>query len=324
MDAVEASWKSMDQFVVNEVHSVFTLDALSTSHPISIKVENPDEINEIFDRISYTKGATIIRMMDHFLTHPVFRAGLSEYLGKMAYSSADQDDLWRFLTAAARERKVFDDTMSVKEIMDTWTLQTGFPVVHVIRDYAGRKFKLRQERFVLKETLNATARSEELWWIPITYTTSRVKNFESTQPVVWLKREKEIEIEDSELREEDWIVVNIQETGYYRVNYDEENWHLITKHLSDPLKYREIAPTNRAQLLDDALNLAKGGYLDYKIALDVTKYLAHEEDYVPWKAAMSSFGYLDTMLIKSGDYALFKVNLGAIERFSHNQNLKSL
>lgn len=83
VDAVEPSWKTMDQFVVNEIHNVFSLDALSTSHPISIKVNNPDEINEIFDRISYAKGAAIIRMMDHFLTKPVFRAGVSKYLSKM-------------------------------------------------------------------------------------------------------------------------------------------------------------------------------------------------------------------------------------------------
>lgn len=80
VDAVEPTWKSMDQFVLNEVQGVFTLDALSTSHKIWIEVHDPDEINEIFDRISYGKGATIIRMMDHFLTTKVFTAGLKAYL----------------------------------------------------------------------------------------------------------------------------------------------------------------------------------------------------------------------------------------------------
>jgi aminopeptidase N len=70
----------MDQFVINELQSVFGLDALSSSHQISVTVNNPDEINEIFDRISYAKGATIIRMMDHFLTTSVFRQGLTKYL----------------------------------------------------------------------------------------------------------------------------------------------------------------------------------------------------------------------------------------------------
>jgi len=46
----------MEQFVVDEVQRVFALDALESSHPISVPVSHPDEINEIFDRISYSKG----------------------------------------------------------------------------------------------------------------------------------------------------------------------------------------------------------------------------------------------------------------------------
>ena len=52
---------------------IFRIDALESSHPISIPVKHPDEIQEIFDRISYGKGAAIIRMMDKFLTTETFR-----------------------------------------------------------------------------------------------------------------------------------------------------------------------------------------------------------------------------------------------------------
>ena len=50
----------MEQFVTGEVQHVMTTDALETSHPISIKVHHPDEINEIFDRISYEKGKIVL------------------------------------------------------------------------------------------------------------------------------------------------------------------------------------------------------------------------------------------------------------------------
>lgn len=70
----------MDQFVCNELQNVFNLDSLASSHKISIEVHDPDSINEIFDRISYGKGAAIIRMMEHFLTTQVFRDGLHTYL----------------------------------------------------------------------------------------------------------------------------------------------------------------------------------------------------------------------------------------------------
>lgn len=103
-------------------------------------------------------------------------------------------------------------------------------------------------------------------------------------------------------------------TGYYRVNYDSRNWNLLSNYLMDPKRFQEIASTNRAQLIDDALNLARAGYLDYRIALDVTKYLEHEDEYVPWKAAISALSFIDNMLIKREDYAMFKVGFVLIYR----------
>lgn len=50
----------MEQFVVIDVQSVFTLDALGSSHPVRVPVGSPEEINEIFDRISYSKVIFII------------------------------------------------------------------------------------------------------------------------------------------------------------------------------------------------------------------------------------------------------------------------
>lgn len=53
---MEPTWKVLEQFVVHDLQNVFGLDALESSHQISVKVEHPDEISEIFDRISYEKG----------------------------------------------------------------------------------------------------------------------------------------------------------------------------------------------------------------------------------------------------------------------------
>lgn len=101
---VEPSFKWLQQFVTRDVQDVMALDALESSHPISVPVNHPDEINEIFDRISYgkgkklwndtlstavpsvwphfliTKGATIIRMLVHFIGEKTFRQGLTNYL----------------------------------------------------------------------------------------------------------------------------------------------------------------------------------------------------------------------------------------------------
>ncbi|XP_055587207.1 aminopeptidase N [Uranotaenia lowii] len=310
VDAVEPAWKSMEQFVVNELHAVFSLDALSSSHQISVEVHNPEEINEIFDKISYGKGAAIIRMMDHFLTSEVFRKGLTNYLNEKKYQSADQDDLWTFLTAEARKRNVFDDRTTVKQIMDTWTLQTGFPIVTVTRDYETKNIEFHQQRFIFIEPSNGTLKNgieeKPLWWIPITFTTLGDTEFNNTKPEIWMKGEETLILQSMDIPNHDWMIVNIQQTGYYRVNYDQRNWQIISEHLMDPRKFAEIAPSNRAQLIDDALNLARGGYLNYSTALSVTRYLVHETDYVPWKAAIGSLNFIDSMLIKTSSYDKFK------------------
>lgn len=52
----EPSYEMFQQIVTDDVQDVMVLDALESSHPISVVVNHPDEINELFDRISYGKG----------------------------------------------------------------------------------------------------------------------------------------------------------------------------------------------------------------------------------------------------------------------------
>ncbi|KAJ8681952.1 hypothetical protein QAD02_017744 [Eretmocerus hayati] len=303
VDAVEPTWKALEQFVVHDLQGVFALDALESSHPISVVVGHPDEINEIFDRISYEKGASIIRMMDHFLTTDVFKRGLTNYLKSKAYQSAEQDDLWNALTLQAHKDKILDYDVTIKQIMDTWTLQTGFPVVTVNRDYDNDAVIISQERFMYGNDSKKT--EESLWWIPLTYTTSGKLDFRSTKPFRWMKKEKTILQKNVGARPNEWLIFNILETGYYRVNYDRKNWEMIIKHLQG-LNFITIPTINRAQLLDDALNLARAGKLDYSIALDVVSYLERETEYLPWKAAFTAINFLDGALVKYPNYDKFR------------------
>merc|ERR1712038_235814 len=153
VEAAQPQLKLLEQFVSHDMQHVLTIDSLATSHPISIPVKHPDEINEIFDRISYAKGASIIRMMNHFVTEKTFRAGLSNYLRDFAYKAAEQDDLWEYFTAQAHKDGTIPPDVTIKTIMDTWTLQMGFPVVNVTRFYDKNQARLIQERFLLTQQL---------------------------------------------------------------------------------------------------------------------------------------------------------------------------
>ena len=70
-----------------------------------------------------------------------------------------------------------------------------------------------------------------------------------------------------------------------RVNYDHDNWELLSQQLLKD--HTAINVINRAQIMDDALNLAKSDLLDYETALSVTGYLSKEVEYIPWASAFT-------------------------------------
>ena len=94
--------------------------------------------------------------------------------------------------------------------------------------------------------------------------------------------------------------------GYYRVTYDETNYDLIEQQLLD--SHENISTKNRAQLMDDSLNLARANMLPYERALNMTLYLQSERDYLPWRAAATALTYLDTILYDSKAYNDWKVS----------------
>jgi len=100
------------------------------------------------------------------------------------------------------------------------------------------------------------------------------------------------------------VVFNVQQTGYYRVNYDKKNWKLIAKQLLKD--HQTIHVINRAQIMDDALNLAKSDMLDYETALSTTGYLSNELEYIPWASALTGLSYINRMLKRTPAYGAFK------------------
>lgn len=101
------------------------------------------------------------------------------------------------------------------------------------------------------------------------------------------------------------------QTGFYRVNYDHTNWRLLIS------SFQHLPDVTKAQLLDDALNLALSGRLEYSIALDLTSQLITDVEYLPWSAAFTALEHLDTMLALTPAYGNFKVcDIGVYSYFS--------
>lgn len=98
--------------------------------------------------------------------------------------------------------------------------------------------------------------------------------------------------------------------GYYRVNYDGASWELIVNQLL--IDFQRIPLINRAQLLDDSLNVARVNALIYAVPLQLSKYLVSEREYIPWRSALSGLSYIDLMFSRASGYGDFKVSTPAI------------
>ena len=105
------------------IHDFFCIPALKNSHPIEVEVGHPSEVDEIFDNISYNKGASVIRMLHDFIGRDAFKTGMQHYLTTYSYKNTSTEDLWASLETASGK--------PVGKVMTTWTSQMGFPIVHV-------------------------------------------------------------------------------------------------------------------------------------------------------------------------------------------------
>ncbi|KFQ79192.1 Leucyl-cystinyl aminopeptidase, partial [Phoenicopterus ruber ruber] len=79
---------------LNLIFKAMMKDSLISSHPVSSAVQSSEQIEEMFDALSYIKGASLLLMLKHYLTKDVFQAGIEVYLHNHRYGSAQSDDLW--------------------------------------------------------------------------------------------------------------------------------------------------------------------------------------------------------------------------------------
>ncbi|NWI49055.1 AMPN Aminopeptidase, partial [Calyptomena viridis] len=291
-DSAEPSWNIKDLMVLNEVHAVMATDALTTSHPLSFsenEINTPAEISEVFDSIAYSKGASVLRMLSDFLSEDIFKEGLKSYLHKFAYSNTVYSDLWVHLQEAV-DRNGVELPGNISDIMDRWTLQMGFPVVTVDTQTG----TISQTHFLLDPTSSVDRPSvfDYTWIVPITWMTQDGAGNDR----YWLT-----DVTDTnnlfKVSSPNWLLLNLNVSGYFRVNYNQENWDQLLSQLSTN---HEVFPViNRAQIIDDAFNLARAKYVNVTLALSTTRFLSQETAYMPWEAALSNLEYFQLMLDRS-------------------------
>ncbi|KAJ4789146.1 Aminopeptidase M1 [Rhynchospora pubera] len=228
-DSLFPEWNVWTQFL-SESTSGLRLDALDGSHPIEVEINHASEIDEIFDEISYRKGASVIRMLQSYLGAETFQRGLASYVKKFAYSNAKTEDLWAVLEEESGE--------PVKKVMSSWTKQQGYPVVSVKK--SDGKLELNQTQF-----LSSGATGSGQWIVPVTFCCGSYD------------AQKKFLLEDVHSKVDltglngSWIKLNTNQTGFYRVNYDDE----LASGLKFAIESKQLIASDRYGVLDDSYAL---------------------------------------------------------------------
>ncbi|XP_061374887.1 aminopeptidase M1 [Gastrolobium bilobum] len=234
-DGLFPEWKIWSQFL-DESTEGLRLDGLAESHPIEVEVNHAREIDEIFDAISYRKGASVIRMLQSYLGAEPFQRSLASYIKKYAWSNAKTEDLWAALEEGSGE--------PVNKLMTSWTKQKGYPVVSVkVND---QKLEFTQSQF-----LSSGAQGEGHWIVPITlcfgsYDVSKNFLLETKSETLDVKEFLGSRIaEDKSVNS--WVKLNVEQAGFYRVKYDE----LLAARLRHAIEKQLLSASDRYGILDD-------------------------------------------------------------------------
>ncbi|ONK59336.1 uncharacterized protein A4U43_C08F5390 [Asparagus officinalis] len=247
-DSLFPEWNIWIQFLDDNI-SGFNLDALSESHPIEVDINHASEVDEIFDSISYDKGASVIRMLQSYLGASCFQKSLASYIKKYAYSNAKTEDLWAVLEEESGE--------PVKMIMNTWTKQKGYPVVYVtVKDNA--------LEFVQSHFLADGSVGDGQWIVPITLCCN---SYDNQKKILLKTKSDKLDIGEvigspngnttlmgkiTNIKDgRNWIKFNVDQTGFYRVSYDAG----LAAALISAINENQLSAMDRYGLLDDSFAL---------------------------------------------------------------------
>ena len=280
-------------FVTSDYCRALELDSLKNSHPIEVPVGPPSEVDEIFDAISYSKGASTIRMLHSYIGDEAFRAGLHNYLDKFKYKNTVTEDLWEALSNASKK--------PVEELMELWTKQTGYPYITVssnINDKNETVLTLTQQRFFSNGS-KPTAEENFMWKVPITIITA--KSYPNIHKEILLEKVTDT-VNLGVLADSDWIKLNKNSIGFYRTNYSPD----LLERLKGLIRLKTLHPTDRLGLQSDAFALAKAGLLSVADVLKFVEGYSGEDNVTVWKDLIANLSSLSLTLLNTSFHNEFQ------------------
>ena len=287
--ALYPEFKIWEQFVPGTLIEALKLDALHSSHPIEVEVGHPSEVDEIFDNISYNKGASVIRMLYDWIGDAAFKDGMSKYLTKYSYKNAETPQLWAELEASSG--------LPVTKVMKTWTEQMGFPCISVTSTQEGndRVLTLKQTKFV-GDGKEAAAGAR--WQVPVSIASA---GSETVTKVMLDRDEVETVVRLPNVPSTAWVKLNPGVVGFFRVQYPENELQL----LQEAIKSKSLPSVDRLNVLDDLFSLIAAGKAKTSEGLRLLSAYKSEDSYIVWNNISTHLSQLAIVIADQDYYADF-------------------
>lgn len=263
-------WKVWQGYVTDTLQGALMLDSLRSSHPIEVPVKRADEINQIFDAISYSKGSCVLRMISKYLGEDIFMEGIRRYLKKHAYGNTQTRDLWAALSDASGK--------PVEKVMDIWTKNIGYPIVSVAENEDSSSITVKQNRFLRTGDVKPEE-DKTLFPVFLGLRTESGVNEDLTLS----QREETFKVPSL-----DFFKLNADHSGIYRTSYTPER---LTK-LGQAAKKGRLSVEDRAGMILDAGALAASGYQKTSGTLSLLKSFNDETEFIVWEGILTGISAL--------------------------------
>lgn len=234
LEAWKPEWHINEQ-VAGELNGAMNLDAERTTRTIRAEANTPDEINQMFDGITYEKGGSILHMVESYLGEETFRQGVHNYLKAHMYGNATAEDFWNAQTENSHK--------PVDKIMESFIAEPGVPLL-TFGKAADGQVQVSQSRFFLNPKAAPENSTNQIWTIPVCF------KAEDSQPECELLSTKEGTLKTPKVP---LFYADGGGTGYYRTAYATEDYSALLSQVET------LTPVERISVVGDELALMHAG-----------------------------------------------------------------
>lgn len=253
VDVLRPDWHEWDRFAAGRVHALES-DSLMSTRPIHFTVDNPLQALEMFDEITYTKGASILRMLERFVGEDTFQKGIQDYIKAHQFSNATTEELWNAIGQASK--------LDVSAMMKNWVLKPGYPLVDIQK--SSRGLDLVQYRFILIPPSEDQAPAKTIWHTPLAF-----RHCQEQESEKFLFEDQNATLTKPM---EPPFTANAHSDGYFRVKYTDEQ----VKQLAASIEKFDVQ--ERLSLLTDQWALCYSNKVTIESFLNLTRSYSEELD----------------------------------------------